>query len=248
MKNKIKRIVYALIAVVIWISVWEIIARTINLSFVIPTFPDTIRTFFDLLLTADFWQTICTSLLRILLGFVIGAALGIAIAPLTHRSELVYAIISPIMTVIKSTPVASFILVLWCLIGKHSVPTAIGILMVMPIVWQNLSDGFKSIDTRLGEVCTIYEVSPLKKFKILIAPTLMKFLIPALITSSALAWKSGIAAEIIVYAKDSIGKEIIDAKNFFESEKMFAWTMAVVLLSICIEFVIKKLTKAVKKL
>ena len=248
MKNKIKRIVYALIAVVIWISLWEFIARTVNLSFVIPTFPDTIRAFFDLLLTADFWQTICTSLFRILLGFVIGAALGIAIAPLTHRSELVYAIISPIMTVIKSTPVASFILVLWCLIGKHSVPTAIGILMVMPIVWQNLSDGFKSIDTRLDEVCTIYEVSPLKKFKILTAPTLMKFLIPALITSSALAWKSGIAAEIIVYAKDSIGKEIIDAKNFFESEKMFAWTMAVVLLSICIEFAIKKLTEAVKKL
>ena len=248
MKSNHKRILYTLLSVLIWIALWEILARIINLGFVFPTFFDTILAFGKLLISASFWKTIFTSLLRILLGFVIGSVLGILIAPLTHRFEFARALISPAMTVIKSTPVASFILVLWCLIGKSSVPTAIGVLMVMPIVWQNLSHGFDSIDSKLSEVCTVFEVSPKKRFKILVVPTLVKFLVPALITSSALAWKSGIAAEIIVYAKNSIGKEIIDAKNFFESETMFAWTIAVILLSITIEFAIKKLMEVVKKL
>ncbi len=187
-------------------------------------------------------------MLRILLGFLIGATLGILIAPLTHYFQIARSIISPAMTVIKSTPVASFILVLWCLIGKSAVPTVIGILMVMPIVWQNLSDGFKSIDNDLREVCKVYRLAPLKQFRILIFPALIKFLLPALVTASALAWKSGIAAEIIVYAKNSIGQEIIDAKNIFQSEIMFAWTMAVVILSILIEFGIKKMAKAVKNI
>lgn len=248
MKNKLKRVLYTLLSVLIWITVWEILARVIDLNFVFPTFLETLKVFASLIISKHFWVTILSSLMRILLGFIIGSALGIAIAPLTHRFEFLKALITPAMTVIKSTPVASFILVLWCIIGKHTVPTAIGVLMVMPIVWQNLSDGFDSIDSGLNEVCAVFEVSRLKRLKILVIPTLVRFLIPALITSSALAWKSGIAAEIIVYAKNSIGKEIIDAKNFFESATMFAWTIAVILLSIAIEFTIKKLMKAVKKL
>lgn len=249
MKNKkISTVVYPLISVVFWIAVWQIISCSVSMEFVFPRFDKTAVEFFTLLTEKGFWATIFSSLLRISLGFILGALLGILLAPLTTYVPLAGAIISPLMTVIKSTPVASFILVLWCLIGKASVPTVISILMVMPIVWQNLTDGYRSISTSLSEVCDIFEVSRMKKFKLLIFPTLIKYLLPALVTSSALAWKSGVAAEIIVYAKNSIGKEITDAKNLFESERMFAWTIAVVLLSILIEFSIKRLARRVKKI
>ena len=248
MQNKLRTALYALIAIAFWIGAWELLAVTLDLGFVFPRFFDTLIAFLGLLITGKFWATVGLSLLRIFIGFLIGAALGIALAPLTHRYAIANAIISPAMTVIKSTPVASFILVLWCIIGKGFVPSAIGVLMVMPIVWQNLTDGYRSIDYELDELCTVYRVSAAKRLRLLIFPSLIKFLIPALITSSALAWKSGIAAEIIVYAKNSIGKEITDAKNFFESEQMFAWTMAVVLLSIVIEFAIKRLGRMAKKL
>jgi len=248
MKNKSKLFLFPLIAALFWIGVWQILALTLDIGFVFPRFEDTVVAFFGLLITGSFWLTILLSFLRILLGFLIGALLGCLLAPLTHHLEIARAIISPAMTVIRSTPVASFILVLWCLIGKNFIPTAIGVLMVTPIVWQNLMDGYGAVSRELEEVCFIYRLSPLKKFRLLILPTLIKFLLPALVTASALAWKSGIAAEIIVYTKNSIGKEIIDAKNFFESELMFAWTIAVVLLSILIEFMIKRLGKVVRKL
>ena len=241
MKNKLKRPLLLLFSLAFWIGLWQILALTLDLGFVFPRFDDTVIAFLKLLITGHFWKTVALSLLRIFLGFLIGALLGCLLAPLTHFSELSRAVISPAMTVIKSTPVASFILVLWCLIGKNSVPTAIGVLMVTPIIWQNLDDGFKSVSAELSEVCAVYGMTPAQKFRLLVFPTLTKFLLPALVTSSALAWKSGIAAEIIVYAKNSIGKEISDAKNFFESEQMFAWTLAVILLSILIEFAIKKL-------
>ncbi len=237
-----------MIAALFWIGVWQTLALILDLGFVFPRFDDTVVKFFGLLITGSFWMTILLSLLRILLGFLIGALLGCLLAPLTHHIEIARAIISPAMTVIRSTPVASFILVLWCLIGKSFVPTAIGVLMVAPIVWQNLMDGYGAVSRELDEVCFIYRLSTMKKIRLLVLPTLMKFLLPALVTASALAWKSGIAAEIIVYAKNSIGREITDAKNFFESELMFAWTIAVVLLSILIELLIKRLGKVVQKL
>ena len=248
MKNKLKQIACPIIAFLFWITVWQILAITLDLSFVFPKFSDTLKTFFALFVTPLFWTVIFSSLCRILLGFFIGVLLGIVLAVITNHFELFRALISPAMTVIKSTPVASFILLLWCLIGKNSVPTVIAVLMVMPIVWQNLMEGYESINHEFKELCDVFGVSALKRFKILTLPTLRRYLAPAIITSSSLAWKSGIAAEIIVYAKNSIGKEITDAKNFFESEAMFAWTIAVILLSILIESIIKRMSRMVKKI
>lgn len=248
MKNKLKRIIYPIIAIVFWMTLWQILAITLDLSFVFPRLDDTLKTFFDLLITSAFWTTIFSSLCRILLGFFVGVLLGITLAVVTNHSLLLRAVISPAMTVIKSTPVASFILLLWCLIGKNSVPSVIAVLMVMPIVWQNLMEGYESISLELKELCDVFGVSSIKRFRVLTFPTLRRYLVPAIITASSLAWKSGIAAEIIVYAKNSIGKEITDAKNFFESETMFAWTIAVILLSILIESIIKKLSRMVKKI
>ncbi len=252
MKNKLKRLAYACVSLAFWIALWQILAIVIDFSFILPRFDDTIKTFFALVITSEFWLITLSSLLRILLGFLLGVVLGIALAILSHSFEVINAIVSPAMTVVKSTPVASIILLLWCLlskwIDKSNIPVVIALLMVMPIVWQNLMDGYTSISGKLDEVCSVFDVSPLKKFKILTFPTLIRYLIPALVTSSSLAWKSGIAAEIIVYAKNSIGKEITDAKNLFETERMFAWTIAVVLLSIGIEFLIKRLTRTVKRI
>ena len=248
MKSNLKRFLYPIIAIIFWITIWQILAITLDISFVFPRFDSTMKALWSLVITSSFWKIILTSLTRILIGFAIGVLLGIVLAVVTDKSKLLNALISPAMTVIKSTPVASFILLLWCLIGKNSVPSVIAVLMVMPIVWQNLMNGYESINKDLGELCDVFGVSPLKRFKILTFPTLRRYLAPAVITASSLAWKSGIAAEIIVYAKNSIGKEITDAKNFFESETMFAWTIAVILLSILIEFIIKKASSMVKKI
>ena len=66
-------------------------------------------------------------------------------------------------------------------------------------------------------------------------------------SSIGLAWKAGIAAEIIAYTRNSIGKEIFDAKNFFMGPEMFAWTLAVVLLSLLFEMLIKLLLRKEEK-
>ncbi len=248
MTTKSKRIIYTLVSIVFWIVLWQILALSLDLSFVFPRFDDTIKEFASLVITAEFWKITFSSFLRILLGFILGVVFGIALAVLSNALEIVHAIVSPAMTVIKSTPVASSILVLWCLIGKGNVPTVIALLMVMPIVWQNLMDGYGSISNSLNELCSVFSVSPIKKFRILTFPTLLRYLMPALVTASSLAWKSGIAAEIIVYAKNSIGKEITDAKNLFQSERMFAWTIAIISISILIEAIIKKIARTVKKI
>lgn len=237
--TKRKKTFFIIVSLLILIAVWEIVSRIVRIDFAIPGVIETLTAFADLLTTASFWKIVFFSILRIFLGFLLGVLFAILITPLTVVSSFAKIFVSLIMTVLKSTPVASFILVIWILIGSANVPTVIAILIVTPIIWQNLYDGYFLIDKRLLEVGEIFKFSRKKKLKYIIAPSVIKFLMPALLSSVGLAWKSGIAAEIISYTKNSIGKEIFDAKSFFEGGQMFAWTLTVVILSLAFEVGIK---------
>ena len=151
------------------------------------------------------------------------------------------------MTVAKSTPVVAIIMILWLVVGGRNVPVVIAMLMVMPIIWQNLIDGYGAIDKNLSEICSVYNFGFMKRFRLLILPTLMRFLLPGLVTASGLAFKSGIAAEIISLTKSSIGKEIADAKTLYERPRMFAWVIIVILLSLVLELIIKNLVRRIER-
>ncbi len=246
MKSK-KKTVFTIISILFWFIVWELLALLIDIPIILPGPIEVTVSLGKLLITAKFWKILLLSFIRIIIGFVLGVVLGIALAILCNHFSVAMHLFSPIMTIIRATPVASFIMVLWLIIGSNLVPSAITVLMVVPIIWQNLIDGFAAIDKNLDEVCKSFEISAAKRFKILIAPTLTKFLIPGIITSAGLGWKSGIAAEIIAYTSNSIGKEIFIAKNYLESAEMLAWTLVVIILSLSFEFVISYLGKKVSK-
>ena len=236
MRNKdIRPAAYGLIALLFWLTVWEISAQLINIPLILPSALSVLKSLFRIITSPRFYKIVLLSFLRIVLGFMLGALLGTAISFLTHYLTPIRAIISPFMTVVRATPVASFIMVIWLMMGSSLAPTAITVLMVMPIVWQNLTNGFNAVSRELDEVCSVFEIGFTKRFLLLVLPTLIGYLIPALVSSAGLAWKAGIAAEIIAYTNNSIGKEIFNAKNYLESADMLAWTAIVVIISLIFE-------------
>lgn len=243
MKKSLLKALYSILAVAFWLVIYEVFSRRINLGFILPGLKDTFIEFISLFSKRSFYESVATSLLRIIIGYALGAALGMILALASFKLKLVNYMLSPLITVLKATPVASFILVIWFILGSHLVPIAIALIMVMPIIYQNLIDGHAAIDPRLNEVCDVYDLSYRRRLRILILPTLIRFLIPGLITSCGLAWKSGIAAEIICYTKNSLGQSIVDAKNYFESARMLAVTAVVIILSIIIEKLFTRLLK-----
>lgn len=248
MKKRTKIIIYTLIAVAFWLIAWELVALSVDLSFIIPSVKETLAALFALVLQTDFYITVLKSFVRIVLGFVLGVAVGFVLGALSYKSLFVKTFFSPIMSIFRSTPVASFIMILWFLLGGGLIPVFIAVLMVMPLVYQGTFNGLSSIDPNLIEVASIYRFSAIKKCKLLYLPSLTKFLLPTVITACGLAWKSGVAAEIITYTRNSIGAAIFDAKNNFDSANMFAWTFVVIFISLLIEFLMNKALGKVRKI
>ena len=233
--NKAKKVLIVSLSIVAWLLIWELGASIVNNSAFLVGVVDTVKALGTLVVTASFWKTVFFSMLRIVLGFSLGVVIGVLLAFICHKSSVLRNFFSLGFSVIKSTPVASIIMILWICIGSAKVASAIAIFMVAPIIWQNLLDGFNAVDKGLIEVADVFEITGFKRFKLLVFPTLIRYFVPAALTSVGLAWKSGIAAEIITVAKNSIGFEIKNHKDFFESDYMLAWTLVVVIISVVFE-------------
>lgn len=232
-----------------WVLVWYIVATFIGKEIFLP-FPHTVLKRFSVLCqTAEFWATAVVSLWRIIRGFVYGVIIGFLIALLTHYIPFANAIISPFLRTVRAVPVVSFILLAFLWLNNDAIPIFIALLMVVPIIWENISAGLGALDKGILEMAKVYKIPQRKTFIKIIFPQLKPYFYSGALTSLGLAWKSGIAAEVISYPSIAIGKAMNNAKTTLDTAEVFVWTIMVVALSLIFELFIKLLfKKAVKKI
>lgn len=188
------------------------------------------------------------SLLRIMVGILSAIFFGICIAILITYSKLMQELLSPILTIIKVTPVASFIILVLIWIGRDFVPAVIASLMVLPVVCNNVSAGIRNIDRDILEMASVYHIPRFTRFKRITVPSVMPYFLSAIETSIGIGWKAGIAAEVLTVPAFSIGKMIFESKMYLETTDLFAWTIVVILISLLIEtLIIRSLKKIGKK-
>lgn len=244
LKNKAVKLVLPLIVI---FAIWEISAIAINESIILPTVEETILSLFKTVTGKSFLRIVAIAFLRVAAGIISGVLLGIILATLCHYFTLADTLITPIISIMKATPVACMIILLWISMSYTEIAVFVVVLMVMPIIWQNILDGYRSINKELDEVATVYNFSIAKRIKLLIIPSLFNYLKPALVTSIGLAWKAEIAAEIVTY--NNIGQLIYYYKNSppIETAPIFAWTIIIVTFSILLERLTKMLMGRLEK-
>lgn len=230
-----KRIGKILLITALWMGVWAFAAWQIGKPLLFPTPKLVFQRLFELIQTEEFYRITANSLWNIFSGILIAVSLGVLLAIITSRISFLREAILPLMTVIKATPVASFIVLAMIWIGSARVPTFITILIVLPVIWTNLDEGFLKIDPQLEEVTRVYKMSFFRRLKLLTLPSIKPYFVSACRSSLGLAWKAGVAAEIIAMPKNTIGTMIGEAKLYIETATMFAWTLTVILLSLLIE-------------
>lgn len=235
MKVKCKRAAITVAALLFWVFVWFLLAEKVNIPFVLPSPAEVFPRLFALCGTSDFYQLLFLSFLRVITGFLGGMVLGFALGLISYFLSPIRSLTSPLMAIIRATPVASFILVVLFWMEKEAVPAFISLLMVLPIVWQNTILGFEKRDAALGQMAKVFALSPWVRFWKIDFPQVLSFVISAGKTSLGLAWKAGVAAEVLALPKQSVGYMIYNAKMYLETVDLYAWTCAIILFSVMLE-------------
>ena len=152
-------------------------------------------------------------------------------------------IIAPFLRTVRAVPVVSFILLAFLWIDNDTIPVFIALLMVLPIIWENLSAGLGSLDNGLNEMAAVYKIPKRKTFLRIILPQLKPHFYSGALTSLGLAWKSGIAAEVISYPTVAIGKAMNNAKTTLDTAEVLVWTVTLVAFSLIFEALFKLIFK-----
>lgn len=185
--------------------------------------------------TAEFWLSAAYTLGRVLLGLLGGVVLGSLLAAVTHFCRLADWLISPAVRVIRATPVVSFILLVYLWVTRTCIPGVIAALMVLPVIWGNLTAGLAAVDDRLLEMARAYRFGRGKTLRLIYLPSIRSHAASGLLTAFGLAWKSGVAAEVLCPPKYAIGTRIQQAKTALETPELFAWTLVLIALSLLLE-------------
>lgn len=233
--STVRKLLRWLIFPLLWIGVWQLIALWVDREVLVPT-PWTVAVRLTALLqTAAFWSTVAFSILRITAGFLCGVILGTLTGILTAKLPLSDDLLSPLLTVIRATPVASFIILALVWMGKDAIPVFISFLMVFPIMQSNVGMGVRSTPQALLEMAQVYRVPSLRRIRAIYFPAVLPYFSAGCRTCLGLAWKAGVAAEVISLPMRSIGRQLYYSKLYLETVDVFAWTVTVIVLSLLIE-------------
>ena len=241
MKAALRRLPAALAALLFWTALWVLLARLVGQELLLPSPLAVLRTLAAMVRTQSFWLATLRSILRVLAGLLAATLLGVLLAALTEYSAAARILLSPAMTLVKSTPVASFIILALLWIGRDVLPAFITALMVLPVVWSNVSAGLAGRDRQLLELAEVYRLPRLRVLRQITIPSVLPHFRAALRSSLGMGWKAGIAAEVLTVPALSIGKNIFEAKLYLETAELFAWTLTVIVLSLIIERVLLRL-------
>lgn len=226
-----------------WLALWQGAAMTVGNSLILPSPFETLSRLCELAATADFWVFTALSLLRIFIGILIAIPAALVFASICSKSKIADSLFAPAVTLMKSTPVISFILIAIFIVDRETIPSIITFMMVFPVLYENLREGISQTSKELLQMAAVFRISWFLKLKRIYYPSVKPFFFSAICTSIGLAVKAGIAAEVVAYIPDSIGKRLSDAKSYMEPADLLAWTAVIIILSLAIEKAVRLLLK-----
>lgn len=235
--------VQKIVAWLFWLTVWILLASCVDNEILLASPYAVVQSMCSLLVTTTFWEILLYSLIRILLGFMIGFLMAVVLAFLSFTFRIVELVMSPMIHFMKTVPIASFIILLLIWWDSSFLAIAICFLVVFPNMYVNLLKGLRNTDRKLVEMATVFEMPWPSRFFYIYRPAMEPFIVSGLQISLGMCWKAGVAAEVIGNPMNSIGGELYLSKVYLDTSGVFAWTVIIILLSAFMEKIIFRIMK-----
>ena len=242
LKNKrLKNLLIMILIIAIWFALWYVAALLVNQSLFLPSPQDTFISLWQLIGTSVFWLSVAYTFYRVMLGLVFSFVAGIILAFIAAHFSALERFLRPAVAAIKSVPVMSIIILALVWFSSNFVPVFSCILLCFPIFYANTLSGIKSVDKNLLELAAVYRIRRRRIISDITLPSVMPHVYSAISVCLGFSWKSVVAAEVLSFHKYSVGYRLFATKQNLKTIEMFAWTVAIVIISLVVEKGLKRI-------
>lgn len=191
---------------------------------------------------------IASSLLRLVSSIFLSATLAIILGLLSGFKKSFALFVSPYITILRTVPVISVVVIILVLFGFAYTPFIITFLMVFPLVYQGVYEGMKQLDSELIDVYRLEKNNFSLSLKLVYFPLIKKNILVSFLQSFGLGIKVLVMAEFLGQSRNSIGNAIFLAKTNLNYDFVFAWTILLILVSFLIEYGVKRYQNVDKRI
>jgi len=236
--NKFKslRLGWGVIPVVIFLGIWEIVAR-LNLipgHFFFPPFSIVIIEFYHLTVNGVLGDNFLSSLLRVLIGFSTGSIAGLFMGIMMGWNNVTNKALSPIISLIYPIPALGWLplLMLWLGIGEALPITIVFICSFFPILYNTVT-GIKNVDKNYIHVARTLGASDIEIIITVVIPLALPNIFTGLRLEAGMAWRVIIAAEMVAIPT-GIGALMMKAESLLRMDIIIV--CLIILGAMCLSF------------
>lgn len=237
-----KKGLISFISICLLLLFWQLTASYMNQPELIPSVPDLIKALFQLFATDTFYKSIFATVLRGISGILLSLAAAILAAFLFARYELLYELFRPLLTIMRSVPVISFILLALIFLDPEGIPLMIAFLTMFPLLAENLTKGIINLKPGLSLMASQFRISRKNKLIHIYYPQLKPFLFSGLVSAIGFGWRAIIMGEVLSQCAFGIGGEMKRAQLFISVPELIAWTIIAILISFLFDRGINRLS------
>ncbi|MGE4320936.1 MAG: ABC transporter permease [Acholeplasmataceae bacterium] len=224
------------------VMIWYLLFVVIGEPLLMPSFHDVLISLFHMIFSNQIVITLL-SLLRLFIGFLIAAILGIVFGFISAKNEWAEIFQRPYVTILRTIPVLSVVVILFILIGSDIAVYVIVFLMIFPLFYQSTLNIIKNIDKSLLDVLRMNEGHLRESIKYVYYPILKEGLFVTIFQSLGLGVKVLVMAEYLMQTKHSIGQSIYVAKVNLMYADVYAWTFVLIMMTILLEMIVHHIQK-----
>lgn len=224
-----KSVMLRLAAIVAFALFWEFGARAAD-SLLIPTFVDTIAGLYKVaFVTGELWPALATSNIALLWGYVIAVIIAVPLGLAMARWTIVDRAISPITAASLALPISPLIPIILIAFGLGLVPKVVVIVLFSWVyIATNVRAGVRTVPKTLGEMAKSFGANEAQVWRRILIPGAMPAIISGLRIGLSRAFAGMVIVELIMLPV-GIGAAMLDYRGTFQSNLLYATTIAVVL-------------------
>ncbi|MCF7924300.1 MAG: ABC transporter permease subunit [Candidatus Izimaplasma sp.] len=236
-----RKLLIGFLSVIILILIWQIYALYIDNNFILPYPSQVFLTFVELIKTTSTYKIIGITLLRLFIAFILSTIIAITLGLLAGNFKILSEFFQPLVTTLRTLPVASIIIIILILAGNSNSLYIITFLMIFPIIYEATKQGVLNISKSLKNAIALETHNRFFIMTRLQLPLALPYIKTSLFQSIGLGFKVIVMAEFIAQTPKGIGRALFDGSLSINYELVFAWTLIIIFIVSVFEYSINKL-------
>ncbi len=207
-------------------------------AYVLPSPLAVARGFAEIVASGEIWRHTFASLGRILVGFGGAVVVALLTGLAAFLSRTARGVIHDFLSVLNSTSVFVWIVISIIWFGLSSwAPIFTTFMITLPVVASNIVEGIANVDRRLLEMGDAYRLSGREKFRSIVVPSTLPYLIAGMKVGFGLALKVSVVAEIFGVTS-GIGYIMNYSREILATQMVFVWALVMILVMMATDTIV----------